>query len=107
MTLLLGALMGCAVATAPPPTLEGRVDSVSQRDIKEAIALVEREMRHDYWIVYPIDRVEVRNHNEIWIIYRHGTYEHSTQVLRIHGQCRFRQNALPSLVEWPNRGCRS
>jgi hypothetical protein len=85
MALQIAALAGCATTTAPPPKIEGRVDSVSRSDIQTAIRLVEDDMRHDYWIVYPIDRVDVRNHNEIVVVYSRGDYIHSIPVERIHG----------------------
>jgi hypothetical protein len=85
MALQIVAWFGCAETTPPPPKIEGRVGSVSQSDIREAIGLVEHDMRHDFWIVYPIDRVQVRDHNEIVVVYSRGNYIYSVTVQRIHG----------------------
>jgi hypothetical protein len=86
MALQVVAWAGCAATTVPPPPkIEGQVGSVSKSDIQQAIRLVEDDMRHDFWIVYAIDRVEVHNHNEIVVVYSRGNYVHSITVQRVHG----------------------
>ena len=82
----VATLVGCVVTSAAPPKIEGRVSAVSRQDIQDAIAVVEREMRHDYWIVYPIQRVEVRDANLIWIVYDRGDYTRTTPVYRVNGR---------------------
>jgi hypothetical protein len=79
------ALVACAEPTPSQPTVEGRVGSVSQKDIQEVIALIEREMLHTFGRTVPIDRVQVKDHNEIAFIYHYRGHEYWTVVRRIHG----------------------
>ena len=82
----VAAQVGCAVTPAAPPKIEGRVSAVSPQDIQDAITVVERDMRHDYWIVYPIRRVEVHDANLIRITYDRGDYTRTTTVYRVNGR---------------------
>jgi hypothetical protein len=86
MAMWVTALVGCVVTTAPPPKIEGRVNAVSRQDIQDAIAVVERDMRHEYWIVYAITKVEVRGRNSICITYDRGDYYRTTCVDRVDGR---------------------
>ncbi len=83
--LQLAVLAGCTEQTPSPPKIEGRVTSVSQSDIREAIALIEAYMRHEFGRVVPINRVQVRDHNQIIMIYRYGSHEYWAPVDRVHG----------------------
>lgn len=42
-------------------------------------------MQHDFWIVYPIDRVDIRGRDEIVVGYLRGDYGHAITVQRIRG----------------------
>src|SRR5436305_7378185 len=83
MQVLLCA--GCAVPPLQPPKIEGAASSVSQKDISQVIALVEQGMRHEFGRIFPIERIEVNNRNEIWVIYHRETFECSVPVHRVHG----------------------
>jgi hypothetical protein len=76
---------GCAAPIHQPPKVEGAASSVSQKDIQQVIALVEQSMRHEFGRVFPVERIQVNNRNEIWVIYHRDTFECSVPVHRIHG----------------------
>ena len=73
-------LAGCVASTPrppemspQPPKIEGAVGSVSQKDIRRVIALVEQSTRHEFGRVFPIECVQIHNRNEITIIYHRDT----------------------------------
>jgi hypothetical protein len=74
-------------ATAPPrpPKIEGAVSSVSPRDIRQVIGLVQQGMRHEFGRTFAIERIEVKSRNEVWVIYHRDTFECSVPVRRVHG----------------------
>jgi len=65
----------------PPPKIEGAAGSVSEKDIRQAIVLVEQSMRQEFGRTLPIDRVEVINRNDIFIHTSKGLYP----VRCVHG----------------------
>jgi hypothetical protein len=76
---------GCAAPTPQPPKIEGTASSVSEKDMRQVIALVEQSMRHEFGRVFAIDRIQVRSHNEIWLVYHTGDSERWVPVHRVHG----------------------
>ena len=86
VAVYIAAHVGCAVTHAAPPKIQGRVSAVSRQDIQDAITIVQRDMRHEYWIVYPIKSVEVRDANLIRITYDRGDYTRTTSVYRVNGR---------------------
>jgi hypothetical protein len=76
---------GCSAPMAQQPKIEGTVRSVSRKDIEQATALVEQSMRHEFHRVFPIKRVEVKNHNEIDFIYDTADSECWVSIRRVHG----------------------
>jgi hypothetical protein len=81
VVLLAVALVSCA----PPPKIEGHVSSVSPKDIQEIIALVQRDMVKDFWHVVPIDRIEVRAHNNVAVYYQNENNNYTVPLTRVHG----------------------
>jgi hypothetical protein len=81
--LVVLALSGCAAT--PPPRIEGHIKSVSQADLSEVTALVQRDMVKDFHRVLPIVYVRVRDHDHVVVDYWHGDTEYWVPARRIHG----------------------
>jgi hypothetical protein len=75
-------LVGCVT---PPPKMEGRVSSVSPKDIEEITVLVRRDMVRDFWHVVSIDRIEVRDHNNVVVYYQNENNNYTVPIERVHG----------------------
>jgi hypothetical protein len=82
VVLLAMTLAGCI---SPLPKIEGRVSSVSPKDIEEITALVHRDMVRDFWHVVPIDRIEVRDHNNVVVYYQNENNNYTVPIERVHG----------------------
>jgi len=85
MALHVAALASHAEPTRSQPKIEGRVGSVTQKDIREVIALAQRDMRHEFGRLIPIDRIQVHDHNNISVIYLHEGHTYWVPIKRVHG----------------------
>src|SRR4051794_21614036 len=83
------ALAGCVETTqhvTAPPRIEGDIKNVSHADIKQVIALAEREMMQDYHRIFPINWIRVAGRNHIQVDYwPNPQTERWTEFHRIHG----------------------
>jgi hypothetical protein len=85
LVLQVAVLTGCAVKPFPAPKIEGRVGSISHDDIVVVTALTERHMRYHIGWALPIDRIVVRDHDYIAVIYSYGPHEYRIPMTRVHG----------------------
>ena len=84
IVLLFVVILVVSCAAPPPPKIEGRVIPVSSNDIQEIIELVHRDTKRGFNIV-PIQRIDVRDHNNV-VVYCHDEYDSYTiPVTREHG----------------------
>jgi hypothetical protein len=82
VVLVTMILAGC---TTSPPKMEGRFSAVSPKDIEEITALVHRDMVKDFWHAVPIDRIEVRDHNNVVVYYQNENNNYTVPIERVHG----------------------
>jgi hypothetical protein len=85
IALQIAALAGGAESTPPQPKIEGHVGRVSRSDIRQVIALAQRDMRHEFGRVIPIDRIQVEDHNHIMVWFSHEGHNIGVPIKRVHG----------------------
>jgi hypothetical protein len=80
------AVLAARAAPAPhQPKIEGRVSTVSRRDIQEVIVLAQRDMRHEFGRVIPIDRIKVQDRNHLFVVYSHERHGYWVPMKRVRG----------------------
>ena len=94
-SLLLLAIFGCLGACAQQPltegdvfTFAGQVHTISQRDLQMALAVARRDMVMRYGSELPITRVEVVDHNHVWMRYWSKGNATYTQLERVTNRWR-------------------
>ena len=90
LLFLLAALVLAGCAESPPqaslpPRIEGRVKTVSRADIREAIAVAERDMMKRHHRLPSIETVYVANHDLIKVSFRGPHFISLVPVERVHG----------------------
>ena len=83
--MLLLALVATSYSALPPPKLDGHVRSVSNKDLQQITELIYGDMKKDFSHVVPIDRIEVRDHNNVVVYYHTEKYNWIVPMKRVHG----------------------
>jgi hypothetical protein len=83
--VMLLALVVTGYSSLPPPKFDGHVRSVSSKDIREITDLIHEDMKRDFSHVVPIDRIEVRDHNNVVVYYHTESHNYIIPMKRVHG----------------------